>query len=100
MPRTLHSTPVRADRATLDRIDRLMAAHGFASRSAYLLYAGLHHGSGDDEALVRALTAVAQALHRLHADALAQRPALSPHLLSDLACRTRRALAFVAERGR
>ena len=100
MLRTLHSTPVRADRATLDRIDALAARAGFASRSAYLVHAGLHHGDGDDEALVRALAAVAQALHRVHADALAQRPALPPDALADLARRTRRALAAVAERGR
>lgn len=79
MPRSaLLRTTLRADRATFDLIDAHAARAGYRSRGVYLL------------------AAVAQALHALHTDALAGRPALPPATLDDLAGRTRRALAAIA----
>lgn len=96
MPPAPLRTTIRADRATFDAIDRRATRAGFPTRSAYLVHAGLHHGDADDEALVRALTGISQALHRLHGDALAQRPALPAALLDDLARRLRRSLAAIS----
>lgn len=104
MPSALPRVTVRADPATFARIDAAAARAGFASRAAFLLHAALHHeaarADARAEARTRALTTVAQALHALHLDARAGRPALSEPLIADLICRVRRALGAGARTGR
>jgi hypothetical protein len=66
MPDTKIKFTLRADALAVAEIDRRAKQHGYATRSKYLIAAGLRHASGSgDEATLRELSRIVYKLHQL-----------------------------------